>query len=63
MPVIFVSVDVLFDKEERTREVREKLAENLKKAALACYAERLSERGYRVEIAIKRFDADSDVYV
>jgi hypothetical protein len=58
-----ISVDVLFDKRERTREVREKLAEKLKKAALDCYAKRDKDHGYRVEVAIRRFDPKTDVYL
>lgn len=58
-----ISVDVLFAAEHRTREVREKLAERLKAAAEKLYAAQGETGVYRVEVAIKRFDAQADVYI
>lgn len=61
----FISVDVLFASVQRTREVRMKLAEALKAAALRCYPPHLDfYRGkYQVEVAVRAFDRESDVYI
>ena len=57
-----VSVDVLFDRPHRTREARVKLAEALRNATLGCYARSDRSHGYRVEVAVRRFDDQADVY-
>lgn len=65
----FISVDVLFDTEERTFEIRKAYAGALKNAALACYADFCKDRSmersapYVVEVAVRRFDPKIDVYI
>lgn len=71
--VTYISVDVLFDKKERTHDVREKLAKALRDAVDAIYSHRLNEgrnpyatllkHTYKIEVAVRRFNAKTDVYL
>ncbi|MFA5854322.1 MAG: hypothetical protein WC866_04545 [Patescibacteria group bacterium] len=68
--VTLISVEVLFDKPERTIEVRTAFAEALKKAALECYAacklknqHLVDPKLYKVEVAVRRFDPKNEVYI
>lgn len=56
-----ISIDILFAAEHRTREMREKLAEKLKAAALKAYAEQGIEGECKIEVAVRRFGAQADV--
>jgi hypothetical protein len=58
-----ISVDVLFAAEQRTREVRERLAQKLKDAAMKFYTDVGVAERYKVEVAVRRFDAQADVYL
>lgn len=59
----FISVDILFEAPHRTREMRTKLAGKLKEAASAFYAKLGIAEKYKIEVAVRRFDAEADVYI
>ena len=58
---LIIMVELLFDKPERTIEVRRQLAGSLGKAA-KIYLETRVFLGWKVEVAVKRFNPDKDAF-